>query len=166
MRVFLRSRVLEVWAALVASYWIFGWLPHRQGIATMMAGMVFSTWLGLAIAWWRGAWVSLHDPQSTLGGRIMMVNLAGLATGVTGVFFWSLLFQYLQQPEWMRYHPFRGNFLWMIAISGISLLAVSFVEGNTVLPARGFGKLGSLVAGVMCVAIMVAYFTGGFNANG
>jgi hypothetical protein len=161
MKVFFKSRVFEWWIGLCSIYWVFGWIPQRQALSTCLTGLLFSTWLGLTITWWRGAWVSIHDPESTLGGRVIMVGFAGLATGVSGIFCWSLLFQYLGQPDWMRYHPVRGQFLWMIFISGMALQFVAYTDGNTVLPAR-FGKLGAVVALVTSGAILLGYLSGGF----
>ncbi len=166
MRVFLRSRVFEWWFVLCSLYWAFGWMPQRRAIATLLSGLLFSTWLGLAITWWRGAWAAIHDPDSSLGGRVIIVNFAGLATGVSGIFFWSVLFQYLGQPDSMRFHPLRGQLLWMVFISGMSLFVVAYIEGNAVLPAKGFGKLGALVAIVMSLVILLGYLSGGFADAG
>jgi hypothetical protein len=105
MKTFLKSRVVEWWIAACLSFLAFGWLPQRRGISTCISGLLFSAFAGLAITYWKTAWVATRDPRSTLGGRIMVVCLAGLGTGICGVFGWSLLFQYLGQPDAMRFHP-------------------------------------------------------------
>ncbi len=166
MRTFLKNRTVEWWGAACLAFLAVAWLPQRRGISTCLSGLLFSAFAGLTITYWKTAWVATRDPQSTLGGRIMVVCLAGVGTGICGVFGWSLAFQYFGQLEWMRFHPVSSFFKWMIFVSAVGLSGVAVVDGNAIVPTRNFSKLGAIVALTMSLVILLAYLSGGFADAG
>jgi hypothetical protein len=162
MRKFLRSRVVEWFFGLVTSFWIFAPFMDQPFLSALLTGILMSGWLGLLIAYWRGVWRVVRDPQSTLGGKLVMIGIAGLALGIEGVFAWSLLFVYLDQPEWMRMHIVRSFALWIFAVATWTLLIAGNVGDRALIPGENWPRFGAITAVAVTLTIAFIYLAGGF----
>lgn len=162
MLIFLRSRVVEVFFGLCLAYWTFALLVPPTTLATMLSGALMAAWLGLLAAYWRGVWRAVREPSSTMGGKLVMIGIAGCALGIVGIFAWSLLYQFLDQPIRMRSHVVRGFLLWIFLVSTIMLLIAGNVGKDRFWPSEDLTRLGIVVAGSIILTVFMIYLVGGF----
>lgn len=162
MRTFIKSRVVEAFFGLCLVFWVFAPFMGEATRGTLLTGALMSCWLGLLIAYWKGVWRIVRDPKSQLGGKLVMIGIAGCALGIVGVFAWSLAFQYMDQPESMRNHIFRHFLLWVFLVSSVMMVIAGGVDTNKLMPGENWHRIGTVIAVAVILTILLVYLVGGF----
>jgi hypothetical protein len=160
MRRFLRSRVVEWSFAAFMFYWLWAWFVPRDAAFTLIYAVALSLLLSIGVKYAEAVWEAVRDPQKyKLSTRIVLVGMTGLIFSLIGLFAWNYVYQYNDQPPWMRMHIVRNWINWMLMCSIALIWTAVVLIGDTVLLPDGALRRPAIVLGIASLIILVIVYT-------
>jgi hypothetical protein len=158
----IRNRLMVVVTLTWLAYWPIITVVEPAVVLEFINGIIAAMSVGLIVAYSPGIWrLTRRLPYQISGADMLVLGVTMVQLSLAALFAWGWWYRYLDHPDWMVSHAFRGWMTYMLLIgSALHLLASDVGVANNSIPERGWVHLGIAVFVGLAVGVCVITFVG------
>lgn len=162
MRRLVKNKIFLAVLAVWLCYWPVTLFIEHAVLIEVISGMVAAISAGVFAAYIPGAWSALRKrPYMLTGADLLLLGIVTVQLSITVLFIWSWSYRFMDTPQWMQDHEFRGWIVYLLFIgNALHMLAWDVEEKHHLLPTKSWVRFGMIVALGLAVGVMLLVTTG------